>query len=391
MLDILKNGFRNITGKKIRSTLTIMGIAIGVMSVVIISTISKITTTNIQKELKSMGIGGIVMTTDISAIDTFKSSDIENIKGMEQVSNVSPLITKYSSVKIKENNSSCMVWGIDSGTSKIVSMKLLHGRLINETDVNSISKVCMVDENFAKEQYNRSNIVGKKIKIFINDSYEDFKIVGVVKAGGNVIQSFMGNVVPSFLYVPYTTMDITDIEDGFDQMIAQTKENTDIELLSTEIEKDFKKNRDLKVNISNLNGQVENLNYILGIVSLVLTAISAISLIVSGLSIMTVMLVSVGEKTVEIGIKKAIGASRKMILLEFMSESLLLSLIGGIIGIAGGLIIGVTTSLVLGISVIVDVPMILFSLCFAIFIGTIFGIYPAIKASNLRPVDAIRS
>lgn len=391
MFDILKNGFRNIARKRMRSTLTIIGIAIGVMSVVIISIIGKIGTTSIKKELKSMGIGGIVMTTDIMATKTFSPSDIETVKNMEGVENVSPFLTTYSAVKAKGKNNSCMLWGVDKGTTKIVSMELLYGRMLNDSDVKGVKKVCMVDETFAKEHYKRANIVGKKISVSIDNSFEDFEIVGVIKAGGNIIQSFMGSVVPCFVYVPYTTMDIKDLEHGFDQIVAQTKENTDIKALSTAIKKDFNENRDLKVNISDLNGQMENLNNVLNIVTLVLTVIAGISLLVSGLSIMTVMLVSVSERTVEIGIKKAIGASKKIILMEFVSESLFISLIGGLVGIFSGLVIGVTGCLGLGISVIIDLPMILFSLCFAVCVGTIFGIYPAIKASNLRPVDAIRS
>ncbi len=391
MFDILKNGLRNISRKRMRSTLTIMGIAIGVMSVIIISMIGKIGTTNIQRELESMGIGGIVMTTDVLTTKTFTSEDIDTVKNMEEIQAVSPFITSYSSVKSKGKNNSCMLWGIDKGTTEIVSMELLHGRLLNDSDVKGVKKVCMVDETFAKEQYERANIVGKKIDIAIDDRYEEFEVVGVIKAGGNIVQSFMGSVVPCFVYVPYTTMDITDIEDGFNQIVAQTKSDTDIDALSTAIEKDFKQNRDIKVKISDLNGQMENLNDILNIVSLVLTVIAGISLFVAGLSIMTVMLVSVSERTVEIGIKKAIGASRQIILLEFVSESLFISLIGALIGIGGGMTIVIAGCLILGISVIIDIPMILFSLSFALLVGTIFGIYPAIKASNLKPVDAIRS
>ena len=305
MFDILKNGLRNISRKRMRSTLTIMGIAIGVMSVIIISMIGKIGTTNIQRELESMGIGGIVMTTDVLTTKTFTSEDIDTVKNMEEIKAVSPFITSYSAVKSKGKNNSCMLWGIDKGTTEIVSMELLHGRMLNDSDVKGVKKVCMVDETFAKEQYERSNIVGKKIDIAIDDRYEEFEIVGVIKAGGNIVQSFMGSVVPCFVYVPYTTMDITDIEDGFNQIVAQTKSDTDIEALSTAIQKDFKQNRDIKVKVSDLNGQMENLNDILNIVTMVLTVIAGISLFVAGLSIMTVMLVSVSERTVEIGIKKS--------------------------------------------------------------------------------------
>lgn len=391
MLDILLYSLKNVSLKKSRCILTILGISIGVMSVVIISTIGKIGTTTIKNELKNMGIGGVVLTTDVMSNKNFSLSDIDNIKKLDEIKNASPFMTKYTDVKAKGKSNSCMIWGIDEQSDKIINMKTLHGRRINKSDVSSKNNVCLVDESFAIEHYKRSNIVNKNIDIFVNNSYKTYKIVGVIKSGGNIMQNFVGSVVPSFIYIPYTTMDINNENYGFDQIVAQTKENTDIDALSKQVMADFKQNRGFKVNVSNLNSQMDNLNNVLNIITMVLTVIAGISLIVAGLSIMTVMLVSVKERTVEIGIKKAIGANKKIIITEFITESLCISFLGAIFGIFFGVLISVIGCIILSIDVIINTKMIAFSLFFALFIGTLFGIYPAIKASNLRPVDAIRS
>lgn len=390
MIDIIRNGLKNIRRKRLRSTLTIAGIAIGVLSVVVISMIGDIGKAIINDELASMGIGGIIVTSDVEKSSVLSDSELEQVRQDSAVQQASPLLTQYSAVRIKNTTSDCMLWGVDTATMQIVSMELLHGRMITAGDVAAQSRVCMVDESFALEHYERSNIVGKTIDLAFDGNYETFTIVGITKAGGNLLQSLIGNVVPCFAYIPYTTMQSLSMEAGFTQIVAQTSETADTATLSQRLTTQITTADGGSIKVDDLNSQMSKLNNILDTVSLVLTVIAGISLLVAGLSIMTVMLVSVSERTREIGIKKSIGASRKIILLEFLSESFLLTVLGGSIGIAVGLTLGILGCLTLGVPILINVGTLVLCMSFAVIVGMVFGIYPAMKAASLKPVDALR-
>ena len=182
------------------------------------------------------------------------------------------------------------------------------------------------------------------------------------------------------------------LQSGFDKVIMKLNDGINRKQLGNEIMETMDSSFGVTdaVEIEDLNQQMDQLNDILSIVTAVLTIIAGISLLVAGLSIMTVMLVSVSERTREIGIKKSIGATKGIILLEFMTESLLLTLIGAGIGALIGIGVGTTGCLLLGVHVIINLQTILWSILFAIAVGVLFGVYPAWKASRLSPVEALR-
>lgn len=393
MLDCIMSSLKNIMRKKMRSTLTIMGIGIGVLSVVIISMIGDMGKRTINQELNSMGVSGIfIQASNANGNVDFSPKDLNRVQENTYVEAASPLMTRYTNIAVRSKKTQCVVWGIDSNAKDIISMQLKYGRLINKSDINENAKVCIVDEAFAKNNYKRSNIVGKTIEIYIDGRPQEFEIIGVVSTGGNIMQGLMGNVVPTFLYVPYTTVTTYSHSIGISQIVAKLHEDSDEVAASNSIVHDLMKSaKDYQsIKVESINAQKDKLNGVLDLVTFILTAIGSISLIVSGLSIMTVMLVTVNERTREIGIKKSIGAKKSTILFEFLVEALLLSLVGSIIGTALGITVGVVGALVLGIPVYINVKMILFCIGFCMFIGVCFGVYPASKAANLKPVDALR-
>ena len=202
----------------------------------------------------------------------------------------------------------------------------------------------------------------------------------------------MGDVVPCFTYLPYSTMQQMSLQSGFDKVVMKLNDNIDRKELENDIIETMASSFGVEdaVEIEDLNQQMDQLNDILNIVTAVLTVIAGISLLVAGLSIMTVMLVSVSERTKEIGIKKSIGATRGIILMEFMTESFLLTLIGAAAGVLVGVGLGTAGCLFLGIHVIINTKTILWSVIFAVVVGVLFGVYPAWKASRLSPVEALR-
>ncbi len=394
MYNLIRNSLRSIFGKRLRSFLTIMGISIGVMSVVIISAIGEVGSKTVSAELDSIGISSMLVSTDKRITSKgLVPEDVSCVEGLDNIACVMPLLNEVTVVNAIGQDHDTMVWGVSEKASDIITMEVLYGRLMNRSDISSCANVCVIDESFARAAYKRANIVGKTIRVLLGGSYEEFTVVGVVKSGGNVFQSMLGDYIPSFIYAPYTTVQNLSGKAYYDQLAVRLTDASQSESTAGQIAKALSAQRKLDeggIKVQNLVQQKEQLNNIMGIVTLILTVIAGISLVIAGLSIMTVMLVSVHERTREIGIKKSIGASRLAIMAEFLSESLLLSLIGSIIGSAIGIAACYVGCAVFGLDASVNPRLIGFSILFATAVGIVFGVYPAMKAANMKPVDALR-
>lgn len=393
MWSCIKNGLKNIFRKKIRSSLTVTGVAIGVTSVLIISSIGDIGKHTVNQELESVGMGGLSIGTDKAITSKMLDEEaLAYLKAEPSVSDAMPILLQYTAATIRQESSSCLAWGVDGSAGRVLSLNVKHGRLLNRSDLSGFRNVCVVDESLAEKIYGRSNIVGKSVSMVIGSSYEDFEIVGVVKTGGNILQSMMGEYVPTFLYMPYSTMQQLTGRTNLDQIAVKLKSDVDPDTAAKEITALLETKMKIPngIHIENLNSHKDQLNNILNIITLILSVIGGISLVVAGLSIMTVMLVSVHERTREIGIKKSIGAGKKEILLEFLAESLFISLIGSLIGVSIGTAVVALGCLILGLEILLNLGLILFCIVFAITVGVLFGVYPAIKAAKMKPVDALR-
>ena len=393
MIEYIGSAFRNLGRKHVRTILTILGIAIGVASVIIIGNISQCGTDALTSELDSLGLGGLTITTSASASNVFlNENDLSLIQKVGQVEQASPILVQSTDMYVRQNETNALLWGIDSNASRIISLQVVYGRLLSGRDVSTCSNVCLVDEAFSQNSYSRNNIVGKKVSILCGGTMEEFTVVGVVKTGTGLLQNMIGNYIPTFVYVPYTTIQTALGRDDFDQIAVKIRSDADAESIGNLIVNRLNNsNGTTDAFVSNdLAKQKDGLTSMLGIVTLILSAVGAVSLFVASLSIMTVMLVSVNERTREIGIKKAIGATRGAIMLEFMFEAILISIIGCLIGIAAGYLVSYAGAVYFDAKLSTRVDIMLLATGFAILSGTVFGVYPAYKASNLRPVDALR-
>ena len=393
-MDILRNCFKNVFRKKLRSGLTILGIAIGVFSVVIITAIGDIGKFAISAELDSLGMEGVSVTTSAKTADSkLNAGDLNTLlKDTSYIENATPIIAEFVTARMKGLDCDVVTFGVDQNASQAIALELLCGRLISKADVASSAKVCVVDEAYAQEIYKRTNIVGKKVSLLLGENFEQFEIVGVVASGGNILQGLMGDVVPTFLYTPYTAMQDVGTKQYFDQIAVRIRPDVNSQDATDRIARlltDISRPKNT-IRVENLSAQKQTLSGILGIISNILTCIGAISLLVAGISIMTVMLVSVNERTREIGIKKSIGAGKYDILLEFMLEAVIISLIGALIGAGVSLACLYVACLLLGFPFVINTPSLLFCVLFSLAMGVIFGIYPAYTASKLKPVDALR-
>ncbi len=393
MIDYVKSAFKNIGRKRSRTVLTVLGITIGVASVVLIGNISQCGSDVINNELDSLGLSGLSIATSAEARSTpLDENDLQIVKSSDQVEQAAPVLVQTTDVSVRKMNTKAVVWGVDTNASQIISINLLYGRMFNQMDVNSQSNVCLVDENFSKNAYSRSNIVGKKISILCGGVMDEFKVIGIVKTGTGLLQNIIGDYVPTFVYVPYTTIQAAAGRKDFDQIAVKVKKNVDVDKVGKVLITDLNRSNgttDAFVS-NNLASQKEGLTNLLNIITLILTAVGGISLIVASLSIMTVMLVSVNERTREIGIKKAIGAKRSSIMFEFMFEAILISILGCVSGLAFGYIVSYAGAAYFGVALRIRSDIMLISVVFSTATGTIFGVYPAYKASCLKPVDALR-
>lgn len=395
MTEYLRRCLRSLARKKLRSALTVLSIAIGVASVVLVGSIGEIGKSAITTEIEGLGMGSVTVRVDSSQNPGAQlgAAELPVIRQVEGVESAVPIMMEYTQSSMCGLVSSCVAWGIDAGGGQVIAMSPLYGRLISPGDVNSRAKVCVVDENMAKAFYKRSNIVGKEVTIVFASGSETFTVVGVVESGGNIMQSMLSGYIPFFVYLPYTTVQQHTGRANFDRVAVKVLENEDVdgvgELLTQTLARATMGKAE-SYQTENMFRQKENLSNILSIITLILSAIAGISLLVAGLGIMTVMLVSVSERTREIGIKKAIGAKERTILIEFLVEAFTISLMGSIVGLSVGLGVVWGGCALLGVSPALNPGLIWVSIGVSVGVGVLFGAYPAKVASRMRPVDALR-
>ena len=386
MLKILINIFR----AKIRSLLTMAGIAVGVFSVTLISTVGAVGTEQVSSTLITMGVDTLLVQAASNSVSvTLTDGDVSEVRKIDGVTDVMPLMASITEAKMINRRVDCYVWGVDKSADKLISLQAKHGRLITNSDSAALSKVCVIDEQFAEEVYGRSNVVGKKLRMFLGGKYHEFTIIGIAQSGLSSLQGMLSNIMPGFMYIPITTMQHLCGRTTYDK-IAVKVSGDDFSPKSVTDALDRKNGHVDGYMCNNLLSQKSQLDDIMSIVTTALSMTAGISLVVSGISVMTAMMMSVSERTREIGIKKAIGARKRDILGEFLAESVLLTLLGSAAGIAAGLAVSFAGCVILGVPFSVNIAALVISAVVTALLGAVFGAYPAAKAARLSPADALR-
>ena len=386
MLKILKNIFR----ARVRSVLTIAGIAVGIFSVTLISTVGAVGTEQVSATLVTMGVDTLLVQAAGNSVSvTLTGEDVSEVRKIDGVADVMPLMASITEAKMINRRVDCYVWGVDKSADKLISLQAKHGRLITNSDSAALSKVCVIDESFALEVYGRSNVVGKKLRMFLGGKYHEFSIIGVAQSGLSSLQGMLSNIMPGFMYIPITTMQHLCGRTTYDKIAV--KVSSDSFSPKTVTDALDRKNGHVDGYIcNNLLSQKSQLDDILSIVTTALSMTAGISLVVSGISVMTAMMMSVSERTREIGIKKAIGARKRDILGEFLAESVLLTLLGSAAGIVAGLAVSLAGCVIMGVPFSVNLVSLIISALVTALLGAIFGAYPAAKAAKLNPAEALR-
>ena len=400
ILNLFKVSLRAVANNKMRSFLSMLGIIIGVAAVIIMMSIGQGSKESIRQELSTMGTnlltirpgadmrGGVRQ--DPSAMQTLKMADYERILREKRfVTKVSPEVTASGQVIYGNNNTTTSLYGESTDYLDIKQWNVEEGECFTDEDIKKAAKVVVVGTTIVKELFGNVDPIGKTIRF----KSIPMRIVGVLKSKG---YNSWGMDQDNVMIAPYTTvMKRIAAQTWFSSIVcsAVTEELSDaaIEEL-TQILRDNHKLKEDAVDDFTIRSQaemMETMSSTMDTVTLILVVAAAFSLLVAGIGIMNIMLVSVTERTKEIGLRMAVGATGPVISLQFLIESVLISVTGGLIGIlVGG---GVSSLLpLMGMPSSVPAWSVYVSFLVCVFIGILFGYIPAQKAANMDPIEAIR-
>ncbi len=384
----VKMSVKSILGNKGRSALTMLGIIIGVASVILLTGIGGGATKSITDSLAEMGTK--LITVNIMGRNTSRTIDYEDLQGYvednpELVTKATPYISGTAQAKLMNNNFSTSLDAVDSNYSELKTVDLISGRFISDADVSKRAYVAVVGTYIQQELFGGVDPVGETIKL----NGKQFTIVGVYAEAGDSTESSADNKVT----IPYTTAQRFLKNKTISTFYLEAAAEETVEQAVSDIEAFLEKKLggESRYSVSSVAEMLDTMNEMTGTMTAMLAGIAAISLVVGGIGIMNIMTVTVSERTREIGIRKAIGARTTDILLQFLIESVILSAMGGVIGIGVGVGLGQAAAPAIGMEFVTQSNMVVMSFVFAIFIGVFFGIAPARKAAKLHPIDALRS
>jgi putative ABC transport system permease protein len=402
IFNLFKIAYKALLRNKTRALLTMLGIIIGIASVIAMVSIGKSSQLSINAQVSEMGTnlimvsrafqrqGGVNM--GAGTVQSLKLSDVEAIQQKATyISMVSPVINASAQLVYGANNWPGSMQGGNTDLMEIRNYKLASGVFFNEQDIKTSNKVCIVGKTVVENLFtNGENPIGKTIRF----GKIPFKIIGVLESKG---QNSMGQDQDDVLMAPHTTVAKRILAITFVHMIMASAISEDWAITaSKEIndimmsEHNIKPGQSPDFQVRTQQEMLDMMTSISGFVTVLLAAIASISLLVGGIGIMNIMYVTVTERTKEIGLRMSIGAKNRDILLQFLAESTILSLIGGVIGILFGLLLSYAVSALLNWPFVISSQAVLLAFFVCAATGIFFGWYPAKKAASLDPINALR-
>ena len=421
----VKLAFQALLANKMRALLTMLGIIIGIGAVIAIMTVSSSLTNSISDSFQEMGANNITVgLKQTSSTTETRSNGLKfgaaNRNSMVEKEDLitddmlSELKTEFSdkidAIAISEtvasgtvhdgsNTANISISGINSEYFSSDDVTLLAGRRLTSNDNTGKKKVIMISDEVVDQIFDGDSqkALSQKIQVEIDGVYYQYYVVGVYKyESNNSFSSSSDEDITTTAYIPILTGKAqTHSDEGYQQFTVVTKSGIDsVSTFATQIENFFapyySSNEDYKVSTTTMESMTESMSDMIGTVSIAISFIAGISLLVGGIGVMNIMLVSITERTREIGTRKALGAKNSSIRFQFIIESMILCLIGGILGILVGFLLGAIAASILGYSAAVPVAAIIVAVGFSMVIGIFFGYYPANKAARMDPIEALR-
>ena len=393
MMLSLKMALRSISANKMRAALTMLGIIIGVMALVVLVSLVSGATSSVTDAVSDLGTSMLTVSiSDDKGLPVTLDTVNEWMEEKDGLGLVAPYLSTSATASVKGESGSVTVYGVTPAYYEVQGMQLAMGRFLKTSDVENHTYTCVISENAATEIIGYVDCIGQAIAL---DGVE-YTIAGVLSDNENTISGMMAGSSLT-VYLPYTSLlrlsdslaaDVTEFYVSAPE--AGTMESVEAAMSSILMAR-FEDDEDA-FSISNQSVLEDTMSSITSVLTILLGGIAAISLVVGGIGIMNIMLVTVTERTREIGIRKAIGASRGMILTQFLVEAIVICMLGCALGILGSWgVLRLITTVVSGLDISFQMSgsVVLIAVLFCFFIGIVFGLYPANKAARMAPIDAL--
>lgn len=405
LFEYIKMAVQNIRANKGRSFLTMLGIIIGIASVIAIVSIGEGTKNQMNSEIDGIGGGQIAVSVSNDAItesEFITAEDVQAVREIDTVEGVNVSESYEGETVTGKGNFSIMLTAEGPDAKLLNNSEMKYGSYFGENEIEEGKNVCVISDADAKRLFGTDDVVGMNLDITCYDSSKSFRIMGVTtqKENGTFV-SYTYDGMPVTVNIPYSSMeDLVGATDEFYSLMIQGDKTLDSQIIADQVVHVLEKRHQCAgeeyFQVQSFQDVMQSMNEMLGMVTAFISFVAGISLLVGGIGVMNIMLVSVTERTREIGIRKSLGAKTSSIMLQFLAEAAILTVIGGLIGIILGILAAYGICSVIsgsiGMTIIPGIsPTVIFAATlFSCAVGVFFGIYPAKKAARLSPIEALR-